>query len=101
MQTFVLLQRNDSAELQWLFHVQRELPGDMLFAVNYQESKATHLFRFAPDNSGGHPDDPRVPALGCGRGLACGGIRTFRFNSFMAGALLGMEVGAVGSCNSP
>lgn len=38
---------------QWFFDVQRELPGDMLFAIGYQGSKSTHLFAGRNINNGG------------------------------------------------
>ena len=44
---------------QWFFDIQRELPGDMLFAVGYQGAKATHLFQSRNINNGGpHPTIP-------------------------------------------
>jgi hypothetical protein len=44
---------------QWFFDVQRELPGDILFAVGYQAAKATHLFAARDINFGGpHPTIP-------------------------------------------
>lgn len=44
---------------QWFFDIQRELPGDMLFAVGYQGAKATHLYQGRNINNGGpHPTIP-------------------------------------------
>jgi hypothetical protein len=41
---------------QWFFDLQRELPGDMLFAAGYQGSKSTHLYTGRNINNGGpHP----------------------------------------------
>jgi hypothetical protein len=38
---------------QWFFDVQRELPGDILFALGYQGAKATHLYEGRNINNGG------------------------------------------------
>jgi len=38
---------------QWFLDLQRELPGDMLFAVGYQGSKSTHLYSGRNINNGG------------------------------------------------
>jgi hypothetical protein len=44
---------------QWFFDIQRELPGDILFAAGYQGAKATHLFQSRNINNGGpHPTIP-------------------------------------------
>ena len=44
---------------QWFLDLQRELPGDILFAVGYQAAKATHLYQGRNINNGGpHPTIP-------------------------------------------
>jgi len=44
---------------QWFFDAQRELPGDVLFAMGYQGAKATHLYAGRNINSPGpHPTIP-------------------------------------------
>ncbi|MCL4401344.1 MAG: TonB-dependent receptor [Acidobacteria bacterium] len=60
--TNVEVSRNDyptQYSSQWFFDVQRELPGDMLFAAGYQGSKSTHLFAGRNINNGG--PNPSVP----------------------------------------
>ena len=44
---------------QWFLDLQRELPGDVLFAVGYQGAQATHLYQGRNINNGGpHPSIP-------------------------------------------
>jgi hypothetical protein len=44
---------------QWFFDIQRELPGDILFAVGYQGAKSTFLYGGRNINFGGpHPSIP-------------------------------------------
>jgi hypothetical protein len=44
---------------QWFFDIQREFPGDILFAAGYQGAKATHVYTGRNINNGGpHPSIP-------------------------------------------